>query len=142
MKNELELQLIEEANYKVEVKKLQKCAAHCYSHLMKCSQVSPMTNSWVSTIKRQHELLCGISNSHWSQALQDPNLIESIRKDAIEEYSKEGNPNGEIAFTVVKNTFNSLNELKDISKLRMFLLAKAMNNNDDEMVDNIRKLFK
>lgn len=132
--------LINEAGRSGNISNIMNCSIHIYSHLMKFISVKPILKGWINTIKVQSAQLSEITNnSYWRDVTNNPSRLEKIKRDAIYEYEKDDNKNGEVQFNIVHNDFYDITKFKDISIIKNYMINHADRIKDQEIIDYINK---
>lgn len=133
--------LLNESTKSGSIQNIKKSSYHIYSHLMKIVMINNILNSWIGTVFEQNDQLMNITNkSYWSEAKQK---MTYIKNEAIREYTKDGNPNAEIAFNIVYNDFPNIELFKDKELLRNYIIKYINKKNisardKDELINYVK----
>ena len=134
--------LDESASLKSDKERFKNNAKHIYSHLMKCSYHNRINHSWIDTIFNCSSDIARIEANRLPVICRDSKVYDYVRKEAIKEYHKDGNPGGEIQFNIVINDFPNLIDVADIIRLRDYLMDRAKYLNDQSALEYISNRFK
>ena len=112
-------------------------SAHAYSHLMKCVSNNEINTSWIGTILNANKYLYSRAPlNSIRKVMSDKKALDNIKYDAIDEYHKEGNKDGERMFEIVLKDFPTIMDLRDPIKVTNYLIALSKQTGDEIMVAN------
>lgn len=133
------IEIINESERKGNISNIMRSSSHMYSHIMKVISIRPILTGWIGTIKNQIKELNKITNSsHWREVLDNPTRLSKIKEDALKDYAKDGNLNGEIYFNLVYNDINDISKFKDKEFIKNYLISKLDPRKDKDMIDYIK----
>ena len=69
--------------------------------------------------------------------MSSQNDLDYIKSKSIEEYHKDGNPNGEIMYNIVHNDFPTILDLMNKSKIKEYLIKRAEKIQDFDAIKSI-----
>ena len=123
--------LILNENISTDISRIINCSTHIYSHLMKITMVTPISDSWIRTVAEQSRQLAKINNtSYWKAVTEDSSKMSKIRNNAIAEYTKDHNKDAETAFNLVYQEFSNIILFQQWTCLKDYIIKIANRNGD------------
>lgn len=114
-------------------------ACHEYSHLMKIVRYDQISPSWVYTVLNSNIGLYEQRIVSINKVMSNQHILDKIKYDAIKEYHKDGNTDGERMFEIIKDVFPSIMDLRDPIKVTDYLIMRAKQTGCDFIIKECKE---
>lgn len=138
--------LLEEKNNKsTQEDKIENCCGNIYAHLMKInsykSNTAKISDSWISTIFHQNELLREVKNrSYWAEVNSSKPRLDRIERNAKRIYIKDSNTDAKAMYNAVRSEIPNLETLKNPDKIAEYIINTV--NKDKDITNSVKHYYK